>query len=43
MAQRYQHVTEPMLNDVGRKIGKALWGSVPGVTDDADDHGESAA
>ncbi|MDH6703423.1 integrase [Kitasatospora sp. MAA19] len=28
MAQRYQHVTEPMLNDVGRKIGAALWGDV---------------
>ncbi|MEU1503741.1 tyrosine-type recombinase/integrase [Kitasatospora sp. NPDC005748] len=26
MAQRYQHVTEPMLNDVSRKIGAALWG-----------------
>ncbi|MFC9325117.1 hypothetical protein [Kitasatospora sp. NPDC057015] len=26
MAQRYQHVTEPMLNDVGKKIGEALWG-----------------
>ncbi|MFF4342835.1 tyrosine-type recombinase/integrase [Kitasatospora sp. NPDC001540] len=26
MAKRYQHVTEPMLNDVGRKIGEALWG-----------------
>ncbi|MEU1290258.1 tyrosine-type recombinase/integrase [Kitasatospora sp. NPDC005856] len=26
MAQRYQHVTEPMLNDVGKKIGGLLWG-----------------
>ncbi|MER7670670.1 site-specific integrase [Kitasatospora sp. NPDC096128] len=37
MAQRYQHVTEPMLNDVGMKIGKALWGEagrVPGEPDE---------
>jgi integrase len=26
MAQRYQHVTEPMLNDVGKKVGVLLWG-----------------
>ncbi|WP_344641206.1 tyrosine-type recombinase/integrase [Kitasatospora cystarginea] len=39
MAQRYQHITEPMLNDVGKKIGAALWGS---AADDADAHGESA-
>ncbi|MFD4536251.1 tyrosine-type recombinase/integrase [Kitasatospora sp. NPDC058397] len=25
MAQRYQHVTDPMLHDVGRKIGGLLW------------------
>ncbi|MDH6119359.1 integrase [Kitasatospora sp. GAS204A] len=26
MAKRYQHVTDPMLHDVGKKIGAALWG-----------------
>ncbi|GAA1963951.1 tyrosine-type recombinase/integrase [Kitasatospora viridis] len=36
MAQRYQHVTEPMLNDVGKKIGEALWG-------EAVEHGYTAA
>ncbi len=28
MAQRYQHVTEPMLSDVGKKLDEALWGGV---------------
>ncbi|ROR43494.1 tyrosine-type recombinase/integrase [Kitasatospora cineracea] len=27
MAKRYQHVTDPMLHDVGQKIGAALWGT----------------
>ncbi|MFI6154067.1 tyrosine-type recombinase/integrase [Kitasatospora sp. NPDC051170] len=40
MAQRYQHVTEPMLHDVGKKIGAALWGAGAEV---ADGHGESVA
>jgi integrase len=26
MAKRYQHVTDPMLHDVGKKIGGLLWG-----------------
>ncbi|MFD7645619.1 tyrosine-type recombinase/integrase [Kitasatospora sp. NPDC059795] len=26
MAKRYQHVTDPMLHDVGQKIGGLLWG-----------------
>jgi integrase len=26
MAKRYQHVTDPMLHEVGRKIGGLLWG-----------------
>jgi hypothetical protein len=28
MAKRYQHVTDPMLHDIGRKIGDLLWGDV---------------
>ncbi len=30
MAQRYQHITEPMLNDVGKKIDGLLWGTATG-------------
>ncbi|MEV7118248.1 tyrosine-type recombinase/integrase [Kitasatospora griseola] len=30
MAKRYQHVTDPMLHDVGQKIGGLLWGGAPG-------------
>jgi hypothetical protein len=26
MAKRYQHVTDPMPHDLGRKIGGLLWG-----------------
>ncbi|WP_234355168.1 site-specific integrase [Kitasatospora aureofaciens] len=37
MAQRYQHVTEPMLNDVGRKIGAALWGDVGSDPEERDE------
>ncbi|MEV8324077.1 hypothetical protein [Kitasatospora sp. NPDC056731] len=37
MAQRYQHVTEPMLNDVGKKIGAALWGGVGLAPKDLDE------
>ncbi|MFD5563832.1 tyrosine-type recombinase/integrase [Kitasatospora griseola] len=31
MAKRYQHVTDPMLHDVGQKIGEALWGEAGSV------------
>ena len=37
MAQRYQHVTEPMLNDVGRKIVAALWGDVGSDPEERDE------
>ncbi|MFI2612594.1 hypothetical protein [Kitasatospora sp. NPDC018619] len=37
MAQRYQHVTAPMLNDVGKKIGAALWGDVGSGPDEPDE------
>ncbi|MFD7732187.1 tyrosine-type recombinase/integrase [Kitasatospora phosalacinea] len=33
MAKRYQHVTDPMLQDVGRKIGGLLWDVAPGRLD----------
>ncbi|WP_405365699.1 tyrosine-type recombinase/integrase [Kitasatospora sp. NBC_00039] len=40
MAKRYQHVTDPMLHDVGRKIGGLLWGE---AADEADVPDEEAA
>ncbi|MFI9786088.1 tyrosine-type recombinase/integrase [Kitasatospora sp. NPDC051984] len=36
MAKRYQHVTDPMLHDVGRKIGEALWGKAGSVLKEPD-------
>ncbi|WP_457029217.1 tyrosine-type recombinase/integrase [Kitasatospora sp. P5_F3] len=39
MAQRYQHVTDPMLHDVGQKISGLLWGGAI----DGTDPGEHAA
>ncbi|MGX1851747.1 hypothetical protein [Streptomyces sp. NPDC055299] len=40
MAKRYQHVTEPMLHDVGRKFDGLLWG---GAAYETEDPGEDAA
>jgi integrase len=40
MAKRYQHVTDPMLHDVGKKIGGLLWGQ---AADEPGDRGEDAA
>ncbi|GJF31766.1 site-specific integrase [Kitasatospora sp. NE20-6] len=34
MAKRYQHVTDPMLHDVGQKIGGLLWGGAVGELDE---------
>ncbi|WP_269432023.1 hypothetical protein [Saccharothrix sp. ST-888] len=40
MAKRYQHVTDPMLHDVGKKIGGLLWG---GAASKPEASGEDAA
>ncbi|WP_441246967.1 tyrosine-type recombinase/integrase [Kitasatospora sp. McL0602] len=40
MAKRYQHVTDPMLHDVGQKIDGLLWGN---VADGPEASGEDAA
>jgi integrase len=40
MAKCYQHVTDPMLHDVGKKIGSLLWGGAAGGPENS---GEQAA